>query len=225
MAKRYSFISTKEDIQIYLHFKDLEIAVKPSYNIIPTQLAPVITNERPEQIQFFTWGLIPAGSSDGKNTGKLINARREGISSANSFRMPIRNRRCLVLADSYYCWKQAGLEKTPYRVLNPKKRLIIMAGIWDIWYNEDYAVKSFSIITLPSIGKLKKISERMPLILDEHELQQKWLNTNDLDEIMDIVNTNTTVNYHAYQIPAKINSLHSNSKDLHDEVLNPQPRI
>ncbi len=116
MCTRFSFVALKEVIENQFNL-EIRNNLRNSYNIAPTHHANIITNENPERIQYLTWGLIPYTSRDGRNDGKLINARKEGIAGSSSFRMPIRKRRCLVLADSYYVWKKIDEEIKPYRVI------------------------------------------------------------------------------------------------------------
>ena len=56
------------------------------FNIAPTQTAYVIANDLPALLQPMEWGLVPHWSADGKNSGKLINARAEGIETKYTFR-------------------------------------------------------------------------------------------------------------------------------------------
>ena len=95
MCKRFSFKTSVEEIEGAF---DIQVNnnLRWSYNIAPTQHAYVILNDSPSKLQYITWGLIPANSKSGKNEGKLINARREGIAVSSSFRLPIRSRRCIV---------------------------------------------------------------------------------------------------------------------------------
>ncbi len=104
-----------------------------NYNIAPTQQAYVISNRAPGALQLFQWGLIPSWSKDPKMGGKLINARAETVMDKPSFRTSIRQRRCLVLADSFYEWKKEGKEKTPFRIFPRNGELLVMGGIWDTW--------------------------------------------------------------------------------------------
>ena len=100
MCGRFSLATSKEKIQSEIPFVETANNLRLSYNIAPTQHANIVTNDSPERLQYVTWGLIPYWSKDGKNEGKLINARSEGIETKPSFRIPIRKRRCLILADS-----------------------------------------------------------------------------------------------------------------------------
>lgn len=216
MCKRYSFTVPKEIVENQLGF---EIAgnLRTSFNIAPMQYSYVITNTEKGRLQYMTWGLIPHWSRDGINNGKLINARKEGISASTSFRIPIRRRRCLVLADSYYQWKKDGLNESPHRIVQDGASIMMMAGIWDIWEEGSKQIKSFSIITIPSPPKLNEIGDRCPLVLETPELQEQWLNDINLDAILKVMSTRP-IKLNHYPISKKVNSVKFNSIELHEEL-------
>lgn len=217
MCNRFSFVALKEDIENQF---DLEIRnnLRNSYNISPTQHANIITNDNPNRLQFLTWGLIPYTSKKGINEGKLITARKEGISGSSSFRIPIRKRRCLVLADSYYVWKIIGKELKPYRVILMDGEIMAMAGVWDTWFEKEYAIKSFSIITTNANKELSLIAPRMPLILKNKDLQKEWLDKIELDRILDLTNMVNDNILEYYPISKRIDSSRFNEKDLHKKI-------
>lgn len=221
MCGRYSMTATKNKILEELPFVSAESNLRTSYNIAPTQHAYVVTNESPKRLQYLTWGLIPHWSSDGKNSGKLINARKEGIESKPSFRLPIRQRRCLVLADSFYEWRKEGKQKIPYRIQLKNGRLIVMAGIWDEWYNGKYKVKSFSILTTPPNAEMAEIHTRMPLILPWQELQKDWLRPHELPEILAQLQTPQDDLLYRYRVSSEVGSVTNDSAKLHEEVAEP----
>lgn len=219
MCGRFSFVASKEKIQKQLGDIDTGSNIRLNFNVAPTQHAYVITNDSPGRLQYITWGLIPAFSRDGKNVGKLINARREGIESTPSFRLPIRQRRCLVLADSYYEWKTIGLQKIPYRVALKNGDLMLMAGIWDVWYHGDYAIKSFSIITTSPNKEMGTLHTRMPALITSKEKQNKWLEHIELDQVLGILHLpvpDDTLNI--YRVSEKVNSVKNNSPELHQAI-------
>lgn len=217
MCNRFSFIAKKEEVEEYFNFQ-LEGTLKNSYNIAATDFAYVITNENPEKIQYFTWGLVPATSNDGINKGRLIQARRESVSSQPSFRMPIRNRRCLVLADSYYEWKQVGLKKYPYRIKLKRGTFMVFAGLWDIWASGNSRVKSFSIITTPSNLEVSEVYARMPVLLSSIEEQKKWISNIDLYTANSLLKTPADNIFDIFRVTEKINSFSYKGADLHTEV-------
>ena len=217
MCSRFSFIATKEELEEKFNIT-INNAIRQSYNVAPTQHAYIITNDSKGRLQYVTWGLIPYWSKDGRNTGKLINARCEGIMGQTSFRMPIRRQRCLVLADSYYVWKREGMNQLPYRVKLKGNEIMVMAGIWDVWYKGDYALKSFSIITTAANEEHRKLTSRMPLILPNETLQQKWLGQLKVEALHNMFVPLDEGHLEMYRISDKINSLSHNSVELHKLV-------
>jgi len=220
MCGRYSLAVSKVKLEEALKIK-LENEIQSNYNIAPTHLSHVITNDQPNQLQKFYWGLIPHWSKDGKLNGKLINARSEGIASKPSFRMPIRQKRCLVLADSFYEWKPYGKKKVPYRIMMRNEAPMVMAGIWDIWQQGNQILKSFSILTTPPNEEMKLIHNRMPVIFSKSELWERWLDDISLEEALQMMQPVEDNSLKIYRVSEKLNSVNFSSEDLHHEVLEP----
>lgn len=218
MCGRFSFSTSKEKIQ--QQFGDIEVGtnLRMNFNVAPTQHTYIVTNDSPNRLQYVTWGLIPHWSNDGKNTGKLINARAEGIATKPSFRLPIRKRRCWVLADSFYEWRKGADAKIPYRLLLKNGELMVMAGIWDVWYKGDYAVKSFSIITTEPNKETSGLHDRMPVILTTKEAQQRWLEDIPVEEALELLHTPHHDILNIYRVSEKVNSVTNNSPELHEPV-------
>lgn len=219
MCGRYSFVASKEKIQQQLG-AEVEVGanLRINFNVAPTQHSYVITNDKPQTLQYLTWGLIPYWSRDNKIAGKLINARREGIESKPSFRVPIRKKRCLVLADSFYEWKKVGSKKVPYRIMLKNGDLLLLAGIWDVLYDDQYAVKSFSIITTGPNQDIQGLHDRMPVILHRKEDQEKWLEDLPLEEALSLLQTPEDGILEMYRVSDKVNSVKNNSPDLHQRI-------
>jgi putative SOS response-associated peptidase YedK len=215
MCGRFSFATTKEKIQAQVGNLAMDAGRQSSYNIAPTQQAAVITNDAPRRLQYFTWGLIPHWSNDGHNTGRLINARAEGIAAKPSFRLPIRNSRCLVLADSFYEWRQEAGRKVPYRIFNEDGRLLLMAGIWDTWHQGDVEVRSFSIITTAPNAEMRWLHNRMPLFFNSLEQQQHWLAELELDEVLAMLHPPADGQLRMYPVSDLVNSVKNDRPDLH----------
>jgi putative SOS response-associated peptidase YedK len=218
MCGRYSFVTSSERLRQQLPEVESGENLRISYNIAPTHHAYVITNDRPDRLQYLIWGLIPSWSNDGSNSGKLINARKEGIETKPSFRIPIRTRRCLVVADSFYEWRTEGHQKVPYRILLKNGELMLLAGIWDMWYEGSYAVKSFSIITTAANSDIATIHDRMPVILDTPEKQKLWLSNIPLETALGLLDTPKEGLLRKYRVTAKLNSPASDSMELHQEL-------
>lgn len=221
MCGRFSLATSKEKLQQQLPFVEVPETLRLSYNIAPTQHAYIVTNDDPERLQYITWGLVPHWSEDGKNGGRLINARSEGIEAKPSFRVPIRKRRCLVPADSFYEWRTEGRQKVPYRILLKNSKLMFFAGVWDIWYNGDYGLKTFSIVTTEANADMADLHDRMPVLLVTPEQQKRWLESDDLNEILDLLQPPPEHLLNKYRVSEKVNAVGNDTPELHAEV--PEP--
>lgn len=217
MCTRFSFVALQKDIEDQFNI-EIRNNLRTSYNISPTHHANIITNEHPNRLQYITWGLIPNTSKTGKNDGKLANARKEGISSSSSFRIPIRKRRCLVLADSYYCWEKKNENFYPYRIALKNGEIMAMAGIWDTWFDKDYIIKSFAIITTMANKEISTITDRMPVILKDRNSQLEWLKNIELERALEMTDKVEDGILDFYRISQKIDSVRYNTKEVHEKI-------
>ena len=219
MCGRYSNVPNKQ--QIAEQMPALEIPEVPpfSYNIAPTHLALVLTNKAPQHLQCLEWGLVPHWSADGKNAGKLINARAEGIEEKPSFRQSIQSRRCVVPADSFYEWKLLpGNRKVPYRIFRPEGQLLFMAGIWDEWVGEGKTKRTFSIITTAPNAEMSALHDRMPALLLTPEDRERWLSNLPLQEVLAMLHPAPDHSLQLYRVSEKLNKPGYDAADLHREV-------
>jgi putative SOS response-associated peptidase YedK len=142
---------------------------------------PVITNEEPEKIQMFEWGLIPFWARDREKAEQVrkgtINARNDTLFEKASFKHVIMKRRCLVLVDGFYEWRKEGKKKVPHHIRMKSGEGFAIAGIWDIWEKGESPKKTFSVITTeanPLLARIHNVKKRMPaILLKEHE--KRWL--------------------------------------------------
>ncbi len=227
MCGRYSFVPTKNQIAEQLPEVELPPVLQLSFNIAPTQLAYVLANDQPHTLQQMAWGLVPYWSRDGVNSGKLINARAEGILEKPSFRAPALRRHCLVPADSFYEWRTLpGKRKVPYRIRLKNGRLLLMAGIWDEWKSGEVRKRTFSIVTTTPNADVAALHDRMPLLLPDPALQQRWLETSDPEEIRALLQTPTANDIlELYQVSARLNTAGTDGPDLHEPVKDQHPDL
>lgn len=220
MCGRYSFAPSKKQADAdALHRRDQPAAWKISFNIAPTHLAPVIANDQPQLLQPMTWGLVPHWSRDGANSGQLINARAEGIAEKPSFREPLRSRRCLVPADSFYEWRsEPGGRKLPYRILLKNNDLLMIAGIWDEWRQGDEVKRSFSIVTTAPNREMSELHNRMPLFFEKTEAQARWLAALPEAEVAEMLRPPADGLLRIYRVSEKLNAPGYDAADLHEEV-------
>jgi putative SOS response-associated peptidase YedK len=149
---------------------------------------PVITNQDPEIIQMFTWGLIPAWVKSLESANKIqnatLNARDNTLFEKPSFKKAAVLRRCLVLVDGFYDHHWEGNKSFPFLVQLKNAESMALGGIWETWHFNDLRRDTVSIITTDPNRRMEwlhnrpKASEgpRMPFILPE-EHYQHWLDT------------------------------------------------
>lgn len=184
------------DIELFLKRfgvkKPVDISVQSNFNVAPGDLAYVITNDKPDELQALQFGLTPKWA---KKQMYLINARSEGdfnkeddilysgkmgIVDKPAFRDSIQSRRCIVIANGYIEGPQKEKLNKPYLIAKEEYELFAFAGIWDKWTdrNTGKIVNSFSIITTVSNKATTEIGHnRSPVILNRRD-ERKWLDTN-----------------------------------------------
>lgn len=167
--------------------------VRPRYNIAPTVTVPVVRLEPKvapgaavRQIEPMRWGLVPSWAKDLSAGNRMFNARAESLAEKGAFRTALAKRRCLIPASGYYEWKLLGhasgaaggaarrakpkAVKQPYFMTPQNGSVMAFAGLWEYWrLAEGDAVVSMTIITTDSVGPLREIHDRMPLILPASE--------------------------------------------------------
>ncbi|MFO7889912.1 MAG: SOS response-associated peptidase [bacterium] len=152
-------------------------------------LMPVITNHTPDKFSFLYWGLIPFWLKDKKQIKqirtKTLNARAETLFNKPSFKIPIRKKRCLIVADGYFEWREVAGKTYPYYIHKKDNDTFTLAGIWDEWTDEENTeiLRTFSMISIeanPFIKEINNRHQRMPVILPEKD-EKKWIRS-DLEE-------------------------------------------
>lgn len=89
-------------------------------------------------------------------------------------------RRCLVLADGYYEWRDA--DKQPFAVALANRGPMTLAGLWDEWRSPaGESIKSFAIITTTANGLLAPLHDRMPVVIPPDGWDD-WLGENCMTE-------------------------------------------
>lgn len=156
----------------------------PNYNVAPTTTIMAVvarhSHEHPDddptlRIRAMRWGLVPPWAKEiGK--GALFNARAESVGDKASFRGSVKSKRCLIPMDGWYEWKKVDVPgaskptKVPYFMSPRDGTRLFMAGLWSVWRPKDAGrdttpLLSTTILTTDSVGPLRDIHDRMPLIM------------------------------------------------------------
>jgi putative SOS response-associated peptidase YedK len=97
MCGRFTLTKTTKEIAQRWRVGQIEVEIKPRYNIAPTQNVLIVTDDGKRQLVQMRWGLIPSWADDPAIGNKMINARAETIAEKPSFRTSLKKRWCLVL--------------------------------------------------------------------------------------------------------------------------------
>ncbi len=140
--------------------KKVPAAYKPSYNIAPSQ---DIIAQVGAELTMVKWG-YKKGNFKPVINAQLENREKPFWKSA---------KRCVILADGFYEWKQSGT-KTPYRI-TPNK-LFAFAALYDEETN------TAAILTTKPNATMQKIHHRMPVMLHIADIDS-WIDEGKLKEI------------------------------------------
>jgi len=182
------------------------IQFEPNYflSAFAKPFVPVITNDKPKEIQLFKWGLIPhwvRSEEQAKDIStKTFNARVETAKEKPSFRDAMKSKHCLVLADGFFEWKTEGKNKIPHYIYQEDIQSFAFAGIWNEWINKESGEihNTFSILTQeanPFMTNIHNTKKRQPIILNE-EIEQDWLNSSSDSRLIEEVGFNTELQAH-----------------------------
>ncbi|MEM6879313.1 MAG: SOS response-associated peptidase [Bacteroidota bacterium] len=226
MCGRYSIVIDEDKLRkqfgesLQLPFG--QTALPKNYNVAPTQNGLVLTDEAPDRLSLFRWGLVPFWAKDLKIGSRMINARSEGIADKPAFRQSIRKRRCLVIADSFYEWKRLGKDKQPYRIRPADDSLLVMAGIWEVWRGankEEESTYTYSIITGAPNSEMQPLHDRMPMLLQDEEKQSAWLDKGaDLPVVQNLLKTPPDGILQAYPVSKAVGNVRNNGPELHEPM-------
>lgn len=132
-------------------------------DVFPSRKAPCIAGTFDEfAAELYTWGFP---RFDGK--GLLINARSESALEKRTFRDSVKSRRCIIPAAGFYEWNE---KKEKYAFTRPNGATCYLAGI----YKEFGGIRHFVILTTQANSSAESVHSRMPLVLDEKELEA-WI--------------------------------------------------
>ncbi|MBI3764391.1 MAG: SOS response-associated peptidase, partial [Chloroflexi bacterium] len=182
----------------------------PRYNVAPTQPVAVVANNGQNKVEFFRWGLIPSWAKDISIGSRLINARAETLAEKPSFRAAFKKRRCLILADGFYEWRQdAGNKaKTPMVIRLKSGEPFAFAGLWELWRSaDDDTILSCTIVTTKPNSLMEKIHNRMPVILKPEDYTL-WLDPEEQgpDRLSELLRPYPALQMTAYAVSTMVNN-------------------
>jgi len=191
----------------------------PNYNVAPTHMHPVITNQDQAHLQYFRWGLIPSWAKDIKMGYKMINARIETVLEKRAFKSAFKSQRCLVPYDGFYEWKKTPNGKQPYRIITTNTTVFSVAGLWAKWTSPDGDhIHSFTLLTQGPNDLMKDIHDRMPAILTP-EQEELWLDDDvPLKDLKEMIQPYPDEWMSAYPVSKRVGNVKENDEGLIKEI-------
>ena len=182
MCGRFVLISDLSVIAEDFDIQEISASFSPSRNVSPGQQIPaVIRRDNKNILATFLWGLIPSWAKDPSIGARLINARAETVNEKSSFKNAFRQRRCLIVADGFYEWKNEGKKKIPYYFYLKSGKPFGFAGLYESWLApEKKTVETCTIITTQANSLIQPIHGRMPVIIPGNQ-EEIWLKNEVLD--------------------------------------------
>lgn len=214
MCGRYTLLA--DELEILQDF-GIDQAIddyQPNYNIAPGQnILAIIHDGKQKRAGYLRWGLVPSWAKDEKMGYKMINARSETAHEKPSFKHLMARKRCLIVADSFYEWKQEGGEKQPKRIQTAGRGLFAFAGLWDKWEQGDKKLFTCTILTKKANDFMQDIHHRMPIILPKDK-ENKWIETGNQSpaEAHHFLETLESDDMYAYDVARYVNSAKNNDE-------------
>ncbi len=175
MCGRFLLTYDIEAIMDHYHVPPGKVVYRPSPEIYPSQIIPIIYRAASDHhLEMVQWGF-----PNPFKKGLIINARGETVAEKPMFKKAFSDSRCLIPANGFFEWKNEGKRKVKYRITHQDDRIFSMAGIYQTFSAPDgHALTACVIITTDANPNMAAIHNRMPVILDETD-EAEWLNSND----------------------------------------------
>ena len=187
---------------------------EPTYNAAPSQSIPVVVKRSPNTVVLMKWGFVPEW---GREKGiSFINIRSESTKEKPYFKGVLRKRRCIIPSDGFYEWRVVGNKKIPYYVFLKDRSLFGFAGLYSSLVDaEGKEYESFAILTCPSNTFLKRIHNRMPVILKEKD-ENVWLqkDISDTEFLHSFLKPYPSDEMKAHPVSKMVNNTGNDNKNL-----------
>lgn len=216
MCTRYTIASASDTIEKEFQ-SEFQYAFQKIYNAHIGLEMPVILSGAESKIVRMRWGLIPFWSQEPNLKYHNINCSVRTIVKNVVFRVPIRKRRCLVLANCFFVWSRTkGEEKRPYVVYDAQQRLMSLAGIWDSWISPDKSrmIQSFAIVTASALKRVAPFSITMPVIVPPGRRRKYLRQSTPLMDVMSILRPVESDSINLYPVSKKVNDFLNNSREV-----------
>lgn len=169
---------TAREIEQIIRGVDLRIQKMRTGDIYPSQSAGILTchsqQKNPlsagpaaEKSPALELNEMHWGFPQYQKKGLLINAKAETVLERRTFRESVLHRRCVIPARQFYEWDS---DKNKVTFFREDRAVLFMAGFYNRFQDE----VRFIILTTQANASVSPVHNRMPLVLDEGELED-WV--------------------------------------------------
>ncbi len=191
------------------------VEIRPSYNVAPTQMAPVVRERGGVRgVSLLRWGLVPSWAPDLAFGNRCINARAEEAGSKPAFREAARSRRCLIPASGFYEWQAVVGQKVkqPW-YFTVRDGLFAFGGLWETWNKEGAEVETFTILTGPPNAVVAPVHGRMPVIIRPRDYG-RWLAVAEFESVAAVMAPYPAEDMEARRVSTRVNAPGNNDPSL-----------
>jgi putative SOS response-associated peptidase YedK len=222
MCGRYTLVNLAHLTQLFPWITEPPVDVPARYNIAPSQPILAVGNDKPDQYDFFLWGLVPPWAKDPKIGNKMCNARSETLATQNAFKNAYKRRRCLIPADGFYEWKlnADGKTKQPMYIRLRGGKPFAFGGLWEQWHDDKgNELRTATIITTRPNELMATMHDRMPVMLWPKDFG-RWLKQGDTppEQLNDLLGPYPAEEMEAYPISKQVNSPRNDGPELIERV-------
>ncbi len=149
-----------------------------NFNLAPTETVQVlrIGPDGDPQLLPMRWWLTPFWAREVSTKYSMFNAKSETAAQSAAFKEPFMKRRCVVPISGFYEWCRERGHKVPYFIIPQAHDGLLLAGLWDRWYNAEAGQEllSFTILTTAANENMKRLHHRQPVMLSPKQALD-WL--------------------------------------------------
>jgi putative SOS response-associated peptidase YedK len=146
----------------------------------------------------------------------MFNARSETVKDKPAFKNAIKRRRCLVPADGYYEWQDAGGRRRPYFIHRRDGRPVGFAALAETWVGPNgEEMDSVAIVTAPASADLAVLHHRVPVTISPEDFE-RWLGcrANDVETAMALLTGPEVGEFAWHQVSRRVNRAENDDAQL-----------
>lgn len=190
---RLSSILQREDLIKIIGGIELNASLVRSYNIHTGESVSILTSVK-GTLERSTWGFRRSGN----RTVDIPVVEQTNVHTKPSFRMSFRNRRCLILVDSFYLQDQ---DKIPYRFFPAKDSFLMIPGVYD--YDETSKEFNCCAIVRKSRHSIEKFSAVEPVCI-EYSRWSEWIAEEKEENLIEILHRTSLQPLEKYRVSNKL---------------------